>query len=55
MNRRCFIGGALAVWATGAVGGCRSKQYAKVMHEGEPGMVGSHQAGGESQHDTQGE
>lgn len=48
MNRRSFVGSGLAAWAACSFGGCRSKQYAKVMHEGEPGMVGSHQAGGET-------
>jgi hypothetical protein len=48
MNRRSFVSGALAALAACSLGGCRGKQYAKVMHEGEPGMVGSHQAGGET-------
>ena len=34
--------------ATAAGGGCRNFQYARVMHPGEPAMVGSHQAGAET-------
>lgn len=48
MNRRSFVGNALAALAGCSLCGCRGKQYAKVMHEGEEGMVGSHQAGGET-------
>lgn len=47
MRRRDLIELALLTISAGCFG-CRGNQYAKVMHPGEPGMVGSHQAGEET-------
>src|SRR5207244_5360025 len=50
MNRRSFL--TTIVSTCGAGGwtavGCRGTQFARVMKPGEPGMVGSHQAGQET-------
>lgn len=48
MLRRDFMQLGVLTIAGGCLGGCRGNQYAKVMHPGESGMVGSHQAGEET-------
>ncbi|HVX12260.1 MAG TPA: penicillin-binding protein activator LpoB [Pirellulales bacterium] len=47
MYRRTFLGSGLATLA-GCCFGCKGNQYAEVKHPGDPAMVGSHQAGGET-------
>ena len=51
MDRRRFLGKAvLSLAGLGLMvdAGCRSKQTAEVLKPGDPGMVGSHTAGGET-------
>jgi hypothetical protein len=51
MDRRRFLGKAvlgLAGLELMVEAGCRSKQTAEVLKPGDPGMVGSHAAGGET-------
>lgn len=45
LGRRRFIG---LIAATAGLPGCRSAMFARVMHPGETGMMGSHQAGQET-------
>lgn len=47
MHRRKFLNTGLATFAACSLG-CRGNQYAEVKHPGDPAMVGSHQAGGET-------
>ena len=47
MHRRHFLGSGLVTFA-GCLSGCRGNQYAEVKQPGDPGMVGSHQAGAET-------
>jgi hypothetical protein len=47
MNRRSFLSAGAAT-LTGCWIGCRGNQFAEVKHPGDPAMVGSHQAGGET-------
>ncbi|HVA46084.1 MAG TPA: penicillin-binding protein activator LpoB [Pirellulales bacterium] len=47
MHRRHFLRSSFVTLA-GCLGGCRGNQYAEVKHPGDPSMVGSHQAGGET-------
>lgn len=48
MNRRNFIGWTFATLAGTAWGGCRGRQFGRVLDEGQPDMVGSHSAGAET-------
>ena len=48
MQRRHFLRSGFVTLAGGFLGGCRGNQYAEVKHPGDPGMVGSHQAGSET-------
>lgn len=48
MLRRHFLRSGLFGMAGCCLAGCRGNQYAKVQHPGDPGMVGSHQAGSET-------
>lgn len=47
MHRRLFLNSGLAALAGGLLG-CRGNQFAKVKRPGDPSMIGSHQAGGET-------
>lgn len=48
MNRRNFIGWTFATLTGTAWGGCRGRQFGRVLDEGQPDMVGSHSAGAET-------
>ena len=48
MLRRQFLGLGLASVAACTMGGCRNKQFARVVKPGEDEMVGSHAAGSET-------
>lgn len=48
MKRRSFLGWTFATLAGTAWVGCRGRQYARVLDEGQPDLVGSHSAGAET-------
>ncbi len=48
MNRRQLIRAGFVGAGVLILTGCRGKQFAKVVQPGQPEMVGSHQAGGET-------
>lgn len=47
MNRRCFLALFSSVATVVTAGGCRGKQYARVLDDDDKNMVGSHSAGSE--------
>ncbi len=48
MNRRQLIRAGFVGLGAAILNGCRSNQFAKVLHPGDKQMVGSHAAGGEA-------
>ncbi len=50
MQRRMFVKRCAGLWSAALVSitGCRSTQHARVLNSHDRGMVGSHQAGGET-------